>query len=106
MLLIIDDSIGSKVLKTPKFLHFILNPRHYNISTIFVSQNYMLLDRSIRINKSFLSVFEVANKENLRQIYQENDAGFDFKTWLEVYQECIKDDFGFMSISYQTIQTH
>ncbi len=101
VLLILDDSISSKVLKTPVFRNFLLNSRHYNISTIFVSQSYMLLDRAIRINNSFLSVFEVSNTTNLRQIYEENPAGLDFKSWLEVYSLCVSEDFGFLSISYQ-----
>ncbi len=101
VLMILDDSISSKVLKTPRFLHFLLNSRHYNVSTIFVSQSYILLPRSIRINNSFISIFEVANLENIKQIYNENPAGLDFKTWLEVYNECVSKDFGFLSISYQ-----
>lgn len=101
VLLILDDSISSKIIKTPTFRNFLLNSRHYNISTIFVSQSYMLLDRSIRINNSFISIFEVPNVENLKQVYNENPAGLDFNTWKEVYDLCTQQDFGFFSINYQ-----
>ena len=106
VLLILDDSISSKTIKSPSFRKFLLNSRHYNISVIFVSQSYMLLDRTIRINNSFLSILEVANLTNLRQIYEENSAGLDWATWKDVYDTCISKDYGFFSISYQNDKKH
>ena len=106
VLVVLDDSISSKVLRTPVFRNFLLNSRHYNVSTIFVSQSYILLDRNIRINNSFICLHEVANLENLKQIYNENPSGLDWQSWLEVYQMCITVDYGFLSISYQNDKRH
>ena len=66
----------------------------------------MLLPRSIRINNSFISIFDIANRDVLKQIYIENSGGLDFKDWLELYEFCVKEDYGFLSISSQNDNQH
>ncbi len=101
VLVVLDDSITSKTLKHRAFLKFLLNSRHYNCSTIFCSQSYMLLPRSIRLNNSFLSVFEIGSITNLKQIYTENENGLTWDEWKRIYDYCVSIPYGFLSISYQ-----
>jgi hypothetical protein len=106
VLLILDDSIASRTLRKPAFKKFLLNSRHYNISTIFSAQSYMMLDNNIRINNSFLCVFNIGNMKNLKQIYDENDCQLDWKDWYAIYKHVVSEPYAFLSISSQNDPQH
>ena len=106
VLVVLDDSISSKIIRTAQFKKFLLNSRHYNISTVFSTQSYMMLERNIRLNNSFICVFSVPSMTNLKQIWDENPAGLDWNDWYQVYMYATKRPFGFLSINYQNDLKH
>jgi hypothetical protein len=101
VLLILDDSIQNKFLHSRVFINFVLLSRHVNISLILISQAYFLINKSIRLNCSCLSLFEIANKKEIDSIIEENNIGIDKKDFVEIYNDIMKTPFNFLTINHQ-----
>lgn len=101
VLLILDDSIQNKFLHSRTFINFVLLSRHVNISLILISQAYFLINKSIRLNCSCLSLFEIANKKEIDEIVNENNIGVDKNKFVEIYNEVMKTPFNFLTINHQ-----
>jgi hypothetical protein len=107
VLVILDDSIANtKILNSNPFKKSLLNSRHYKISMFVTSQSYKLFPKALRNNNSFLSIFEMGSEKQLQEIYEENACGLKWKDWLQIYNTCIQEPYGFMSISYQNDKDH
>ena len=100
ILIIMDDSIDSKIINSKAFKDLILRGRHYNISNIIISQSYRLLPKYARTNANFISLFETGNKKEVEILYEENHNSLDRKTWEDVYKMCTDIPWGFFSINY------
>jgi hypothetical protein len=100
ILMIMDDSIDSKIITSKYFKDLILKGRHYNISNIIISQSYRLLPKYIRTNANFISLFETGNRKEMEILYDENHNSLDRKTWEEIYKMCVDQPYGFLSINY------
>lgn len=100
ILMILDDSIDSKIINSKAFKDLILRGRHYNISNIIISQSYRLLPKYIRTNANFISLFETGNRKEMEILYEENHNSLDRKTWEEIYKMCVNEPYGFLSINY------
>jgi hypothetical protein len=58
ILIIGDDAIAeSKLINSPQFLKLFIQGRHYNISTMLMSQSYMKVPRSVRLQATHVSMF-------------------------------------------------
>ena len=101
ILLVLDDCISAKVLKSRAFRQLVFNSRHVNISMIIISQSYYQLDKSIRNNNSHLILFESGNKKEIQSIYEENNSGLSFDEFFQIYRECVDAPFGFLVVNYQ-----
>jgi hypothetical protein len=103
ILVILDDSISTRIMKSLAMSAFVFNSRHINCSIIFSSQHFKALQKSIRDNTSFLVLFEVNNRETLKDIYAEADGDLpDFKSWFEVYRQIVETrPYNFMAINFQ-----
>ena len=100
ILLVLDDSIESKIIKDRRFKSFLFKSRHYKISIFFLSQSYFSLPKALRLNNSQLIIFENGNKKEINMIYNENNNGLDWNTWFSLYEEITSIPFNFMNINY------
>lgn len=100
ILIILDDSIKDKILKSNKFEDFIFKSRHYNMSVIFISQAYFALSKSLRLNNSQFLVFETGNINELKSIYEENNQGLDFKTFVSIFRDITSKPYSFLNINW------
>lgn len=104
ILIIFDDQVGSTLFRGSRGTYFTgLNTRHrhYSSSFIMVSQGYKEIPKTIRTGWTCLIVFEIGNEKELEVIYEEFPMGLKWKDWLQVYEYCIKEPFGFMYFNYQ-----
>lgn len=102
-MLVYDDCISSKnFFNSEAVQQLLFNSRHYKISIIITSQNYKSLPKPLRLNNSILCSFYTANKDELKNIYDENSSELGFKTFLEIYNKvCSSKPFNFLTINYQ-----
>jgi hypothetical protein len=100
ILMIMDDSIDSKIITSKYFKDLILKGRHYNISNIIISQSYRLLPKYIRTNSNFISLFETGNRKEMEILYNELHNNLSKKDWEDMYKEITNIPYGFLSINY------
>lgn len=71
VLVIMDDAIAeSKLINSPEFLKLFIEGRHYNISTMLMSQSYMKIPRSSRLQATHLSLFP-SRKSEVDRVFKE-----------------------------------
>jgi len=100
-LVVFDDYILDK---QDRIKDYFVRSRSKNISCIYISQNYSLLDlKAIRTNCNFLIIFKQSDFY-IRRIWKDflsNDIAFDkFKS---LCSTCWKNKFGFISIDLTDI---
>lgn len=100
VLLVLDDSVMSPILKTKTFSNFIFLSRHFKISVIFISQAYKSLPKPLRLNNSQLILFSISNTEEVKLIYGENNVSLTFKEFYKIYKETTDVSFNFLGINY------
>ena len=102
ILLIFDDLVGSALFSNAKdnlFKGFNTRHRHFSASVIMVSQGYKEIPRTIRTNWSALILFEIANDKEVLCIYEENTMGLKIKPWIQIFEHCTKEPYGFMYLN-------
>ena len=101
LLLIFDDCLGTRILKSKKLLNLIIASRPLNISIIYLLQAYKTIPKTIRLNNSGLLLFELNNSKELRDIYDENTVSLDYPQWLQIFKYATANPFDFLFINYQ-----
>ena len=106
ILLVLDDSIESKIIKDRRFKSFLFKSRHYKISIFFLSQSYFSLPKALRLNNSQLIIFENGSRKEINMIYQENNNGLKWDDWYHLYEEITSIPFNFLNINYDNIKQY
>jgi hypothetical protein len=71
VLVIFDDAIAeSKLINSPEFLKIFIQGRHYGISSMVMTQSYMRVPRSVRLQATHLSMFPSRSTE-IDRLYAE-----------------------------------
>lgn len=97
LLVIIDDQAANFSVATNTPLNnFIARHRHFSASVIVVSQVYKALPKFIRHNAQQLILFEIGNKEELKEVYKERGDVYSEQEWLQMYKEAVSEPFSFM----------
>lgn len=99
ILILIDDAVCNKYLKTSHFINFILLSRHYNISVIINTQAYYLVAKSLRLNTDCLILFSNPNDTELKDIFNEWNCNMSAKNALALYREVVKTPYNFVQIN-------
>lgn len=100
ILMIFDDSIEGKIFKKEIFKKLVFKSRHYNISIIITSQSYFQLPKPIRLNMSYLILFETANKKELESIYNENANTLTNKQFYKLVEDVFEIPYNFLWVNY------
>lgn len=104
VLIVFDDLVGSSLFGNEKgnfFKGLNTRHRHYSFSMIMVSQGYKEIPKTVRVNWSALILFRIGNEKELEVIFEEYSLGLTRNQWMEAYNYCMEDEYGFMFINYQ-----
>lgn len=104
VLLVFDDALGldnSLFKRNSLFSKLNTMNRHLNISIIVVSQAYKQIPRTIRVNMSNYVVFEIANQQEIKLFYEENNNSLTFQDWYDKYRQATNEPYSFLYINYQ-----
>lgn len=99
ILLLIDDAVCNRYLKSSHFINFILLSRHYNISVIINTQAYYLVAKSLRLNTDCLILFSNPNDTELKDIFNEWNCNRSAKEALSLYRDIVKIPYNFVQIN-------
>lgn len=103
VLVIFDDAIAeSKLINSPEFLKIFIQGRHYGISSMVMTQSYMRVPRSIRLQSTHLSMFPSRATEIDRVYLEFGPKSMNKNEFQEMIQYAIKpqdgDEFPFVHI--------
>ena len=101
-ILIVFDDMTAKVRDNKKF-HAIIEElfircKKLNISFVFITQSYFTVQKNIRLNLIHYLIMKINNRRELQNIPINHSADTDYKDFLEVYRECKREPFNFLTI--------
>ncbi len=94
VLLILDDTIGNTTfIGSPEFLQVFIRGRHFNISSIVMTQSYVKLPRSVRLQATQVAMFPSFRSE-IERLYEDHGPyQLTKKQWFSMVMEsCQKSD--------------
>lgn len=95
-LIIFDDMILENNLN--QVVNFFIRGRHSTCSTIMISQIYMKVPRSIRLNTHYIALFKIPNRREQQIIYGEIGYGLNRNEFKTYFQKAIKEPFDFFFV--------
>lgn len=102
-LVIIDDMINAKNLRTSNAMDLFTMGRKRNVSTIMVSQSYFKIPQIVRQNSQYVVLKKIVSTKDLRRMISEYNLEADPVRLSMIYQKCVKDQLGgFMLIDIET----
>ena len=101
ILIVCDDCVSDRrTFRNPEVIKACLTSRHHEISTIYVSQAYHLVDKNIRLNCGFKIIYNIPNEIELKLIYTENTCDRNYQEFLIKFHEIVSKPYAFAVINY------
>ena len=72
--------------------------RELNISLVFITQSYFSVPKDVRLNSTHYLVMRINNRKELQNIAINHSADIDYKDFIKIYRECIKEPYSFLTI--------
>ena len=98
ILIIFDDRIAD-IMTKKKFQSIIkelfIRCRKVSISLVFITQSYFSVPKDVRLNSTHYLIMKINNKRELQNIAINHSADIDYKDFMKIYRECIKELFNF-----------
>jgi len=76
-----------------------ISGRHYNLTSVLLSQGYRNCSKLCRLQISNLILFPV-NKKEQQIVWEEHSLGYDLDEWLELYKAATDKKYSFLHINY------
>ena len=99
----IADMINNKKLN-PIVTELFIRGRKLNISIVFIMQSYFKVPKDVRLNSTHFFIMKILNKRELQQIALNHSSDIDFKDFMKIYKECIKEPYSFL-VNDTTLQS-
>ena len=101
-LIIFDDMIAD-IITNKKFQTIIkelfITCRKLNISLVFITQSYFPVPKDVRLNSTHYLITKINSKRELQNIAINHSADIDYKDFMNIYRECIKEPYNFLTIN-------
>ena len=69
-----------------------------NISLVFITRSYFSVAKDVRLNSTHYLIKKINNRTELQSTAINHSAGIDYKDFLKIYRECIRDPFNILTI--------
>ena len=90
---VMSDRRAQQILKDLFITHSKLN-----ISPCSLTQSYFSVPKDVRVNCAHYILFKLNNKRELQNIAINHSADIDYKDFIEIYRDCTKESFNFLTI--------
>lgn len=101
ILIILDDIVTNKTLKSKTIKDLLFYGRHYLISIIISSQSYKEINRPLRLQATNIALFKPSQDE-IKRVAEENSNVFiDNRELSNIIKEATKERFSFFHINKQ-----
>ena len=65
--------------------------RKLNISIVFITQSYFNVSKDVRLNSTHFFIMKIPNKRELQQIALNHSSDIDFKDFINIYKNTLKN---------------
>ena len=100
-IIVFDDMIAD-IMTNKRFQAIIkelfIRCRKLNISLVFITQSYFSVPKDVRLNSTHYLIMKINNRKQLQNIEINHFADIDYKDFIKIYRECIKEPFNFLKI--------
>ena len=72
--------------------------RKLNISLVFITQSYFSVPKDERLNSTHYLIMKINNKKELQNIAINHSADIDYKDFIKIYRECVKEPYSLLII--------
>ena len=72
--------------------------RKLNISLVFIMQSYISVPKDVRLNSTHYLIMKINKKRELQNITISHSADIDYQDFINIYRECTKETFDFLTI--------
>ena len=96
--IVFDDMIAdmeSNKKLSPIVTELFLRGSNFNISLVFISQSYFKVPETIRLNVTHYFIMKIRNKRELQQIASNHLSDDDFKDFMKLCKDYIKNHIHF-----------
>ena len=93
----ITDMLNNKKLN-PIVIELFIRERKLNISLVFITQSYVAVPKSIRLNSTHYFVMKIPNKRELQQIAFNHSPDIDFQDFMNFYKKWTAKPYSFLVI--------
>ena len=101
VLIVFDDVIGD-IMTNNKFQSIInelfIRCRKINISLVFITPSYFSVPKDVRLNSTDYLIMKINNKRELQNIAIDHSTDTDYKDFIKIYRECVKEPYNFLTI--------
>ena len=101
VLIVFDDMIAH-VMSNKKaqqvLKELFIRCRKLNISFCFLTQSYFSVPKDVRLNCTHYINFKLNNKRELQNIAINHSADIDYKDFVNIYKDCTKESYNFLTI--------
>ena len=101
-IIVFDDMIAD--IATKKRFQAIIKElfircKKQNISLVFITQSYFSVPKDVRLNTTHYFIMERNNKRELQNIAINHSADIDYQDLKNIYRECTKEPYHFLTIN-------
>ena len=94
---LIADMLSNKKLN-PVVIELFIRDRKVNISLVFVTQSYIAMPKSIRLNSTHYFIMEIPKKQELHQIAFNHSSDIEFDDLTNLYKKFTAKLYSFLVI--------
>ena len=101
-LIVFDDVIAD--IMTNKIFQSIIKElfircRKLNISLVFITQSYFSIPKEVTLNSTNYLIMKIHNGRDLQQIAVNHSADIYYRDFLNIYRNCTKEPYSFLTIN-------
>ena len=101
-ILIVFDDVIADIMTNKNFQSVIkelfIRCRKINISLVFITQSFPSVPKDLRLSSTHYFIMKINNRKELQNIAINHCADIDYKDFIKIYRECIKEPYNFLTI--------
>ena len=74
----------------------VLRERKLNFLLVFISQSYIKVPKTIRLNATHYFIMKIPNKREIQQIASNHSSDIDFANFMKLYKDYTKEPYSFL----------
>lgn len=105
-LVVFDDWLTLSSKENQPIIDYFVRGRHKNVSSIYASQQYHKIPKTIRQQATHLILYKGLAGRDIEDAYNDNITVMDKKSFIQFYKDATKEPYSFIVIDNTTPELH